>query len=64
MPVILSPASFSAWLDPETEPAALLELLRPTEELALRPVGPRVGNVRNEGPDLVEPIAEQKSLFE
>ncbi len=58
MPVILPPASFAAWLDPRTEPATLRELLYPAEELALFPVGPRVGNVRNEGPDLVAPMAD------
>jgi len=57
MPVILAPADYAAWLDPHGVPERLKELLRPCPEGFLRvyPVGPRVGNVRNEGPDLAEP---------
>jgi putative SOS response-associated peptidase YedK len=58
MPVILSPESFAAWLDPLTPPPALHELLRPCppEWIALHPVGAGVGNVRNDGPELVAPV--------
>lgn len=63
MPVLLSPDRHEAWLDPEhPEPAALL---RPAPELLagleIRPVGPRVGSVANDGPELTarydEPVA-------
>jgi putative SOS response-associated peptidase YedK len=59
-PVILLPELFATWLDPLTPPAALHELLRPcpAERIALRPVGPGVGNVRNDGPELVAPAAD------
>jgi hypothetical protein len=35
-------------------------LLRPAQEDVLRiwPVNKKVGNVRNDGPDLIEPVAE------
>jgi putative SOS response-associated peptidase YedK len=58
MPVILAPGDYSAWLDPATAAARLQDLLRPCPEALLRiyPVGPRVGNVRNEGPGLAEPL--------
>lgn len=57
MPVVLAPADYSAWLDPGAPPDRLLALLRPCPEAFLRayPVGPAVGNARNEGPGLMEP---------
>jgi putative SOS response-associated peptidase YedK len=60
MPVILDPADWPLWLgESEAGPAELKALLRPCppEILALWPVSPRVGNVRNNDPALVEPIA-------
>jgi putative SOS response-associated peptidase YedK len=59
-PVILDPTNFAAWLDPRTAPAALHELLRPcpAERIALYPVASLVGNVRNDGPELVAPVAD------
>jgi putative SOS response-associated peptidase YedK len=60
MPVILPPASWPVWLG-ETEAAttALLALLRPYPDELMRayPIGPRVGNVRNDDPALLEPLA-------
>jgi putative SOS response-associated peptidase YedK len=59
MPVILHPSHFAAWLDPLTPPPALHELLRPCtpERIAVHPVAALVGNVRNDGPELVAPTA-------
>jgi len=58
MPVLLERADYALWLDPDAPAERLKALLRPCPEVLLRawPVGPRVGNVRNEGPDLMEPI--------
>jgi putative SOS response-associated peptidase YedK len=58
--VILAPSHFAAWLDPLTPPPALHELLRPctAERIALHPVAPLVGNVRNDGPELLAPAAD------
>jgi putative SOS response-associated peptidase YedK len=60
MPVILDRAHFAAWLDPWTPTPALHEPLRPCppERIGLLPVGTAVGNVRNDGPDLVAPAAD------
>jgi putative SOS response-associated peptidase YedK len=60
MPVILDREHFAAWLDPLAPAAALHELLRPCppEWIALHPVGAAVGNVRNDGPELVVPAAD------
>jgi len=59
MPVILDREHFAAWLDALTPPA-LHELLRPcpADRIALYPVASLVGNVRNEGPELVAPVAD------
>jgi len=58
MPVLLAPADYAAWLDPGTRREDLLALLRPSPEawLEIHPVGPRVGNVRNDDPALMEPL--------
>jgi putative SOS response-associated peptidase YedK len=58
MPVIVEPADWSLWLgEVEGDPTTLL---RPAQEDVLRiwPVNKKVGNVRNDGPDLIEPVAE------
>lgn len=58
MPVLLAPADSAAWLDPGGLPGRLKALLRPCPEgfLRLHPVGPRVGNARLDGPELMEPV--------
>jgi putative SOS response-associated peptidase YedK len=60
MPVILDRAHFAAWLDPLTPLPALHELLRPgaAERITHHPVGAAVGNVKNDGPELVAPAAD------
>ncbi len=59
MPVILPPESWDAWLDPDNHDVErLVGLLKPAPEelLALWPVDPAVGNVRNDRPELVRPL--------
>ena len=66
MPVILPPGGFAPWLDESTGADALKALLRPLPDDTVRfyPVARRVNNVRNDGPDLVEPIEPPaESLF-
>ena len=60
MPVILDRADFAAWLDQLTPAPALHELLRPcrADHIALYSVAPLVGNVRNDGPQLVALAAD------
>ncbi|MBK9178254.1 MAG: SOS response-associated peptidase [Acidimicrobiales bacterium] len=61
MPVILPPSAWDAWLDPDNhDTAALGRLLvpAPPELLLLTPVSTAVNNVRNEGPELIEPDPE------
>jgi len=59
MPVILAPEDWDIWLDPEntdTEELAKLLVPAPEEMLTLWPVDPAVGNVRNNRPELQEPL--------
>jgi putative SOS response-associated peptidase YedK len=57
MPVILHREDEETWLDKEADPKELMHLLRPYDgELISWKVGKEVGNVRNDGPDLIKPI--------
>lgn len=57
MPVVLSPASWDAWLDPDLDDRDAVEgLLAGTGPTGLtaRRVGTAVGNPRNDGPSLID----------
>jgi putative SOS response-associated peptidase YedK len=58
MPLLLAPADWAHWLDPDAEDVADL-LAPPTEDLVaaldMRPVSTAVNSVRNNGPDLLAP---------
>jgi putative SOS response-associated peptidase YedK len=60
MPVVLKPEAWPVWLGEETAKATALKALLaplPSEEMACWPVSARVGNVKNNDPALIEPIA-------
>ena len=60
MPAILESADFAAWLDTrEVAPQDAMRLVRPApdEALELLAIGPAVGKVGNDGPDLQAPVA-------
>ncbi len=59
MPVILPPESWALWLNPARTPQQVLPLALPypAPALAMHPVARRVGNVRNDDPGLIEPVA-------
>ncbi len=60
MPVILARDNWPVWLGEEPANAAQLKTPLapyPSEELTCWPVSPRVGNVKNNDPSLIEPIA-------
>jgi putative SOS response-associated peptidase YedK len=66
MPVVLEQQTFDLWLSADTdERDALDALLRPAPSgtLAHHPVDRAVGNIRNDGPELIEPV-EPSTLFE
>ena len=59
MPVILPPSAWEAWLDPDNADLETLgKLLVPAPDglLTMHPVSKDVGNVRNQGAHLIEPI--------
>jgi len=67
MPVIVPEDAWSRWLDPHLDdPAELQGLLRPNEdvELRLQPVRRLVNDVRNDGPELIEPALPEAILAE
>ena len=62
MPVILPSATWPLWLGEESaSPAELFALLRPSPAELMRayPVGPAVGNVKNDRPGLLDPVTEE-----
>ncbi|MGE3285147.1 MAG: SOS response-associated peptidase [Pseudonocardia sp.] len=65
MPLILPSDAWDTWLDPDrpaTDDAVAALLAPPSPELVahfeLRAVSPKVNSVRNNGPELLEPLAE------
>ena len=59
MPVLLGPESWDAWLDPandDVDDLARLLVPAPDDLLEAVPVSRAVGNVRNDGPELLEPV--------
>ena len=59
MPVILPKPAWSDWLDPAAQTRDLQRLLvpYPSELMRAHPVSPAVGNVRNDSPELILPVA-------
>jgi putative SOS response-associated peptidase YedK len=58
MPVVVPEEAWSTWLDPTLDdPAELNGLLQPKEDVDLRivAVSRLVNDVRNDGPELIEP---------
>jgi len=55
MPVILEPKDYERWLEPAAEDRLPVDLLRPfaAEQMIAWPVSSRVGNVRNNDPELL-----------
>lgn len=61
MPVVLEDDTLDEWLDPTNRHKPELESLlvpSPAGTLVSRPVGTAVGNVRNDGPELAEPVED------
>lgn len=63
MPLVLPPAAWDAWLDPDAAADSVTELLVPpsTDLVAtfeLRPVSSLVNSVRNNGPELLDPFED------
>lgn len=54
MPVILSRDDYAAWLDPEADITPLLVPFE-SERMSCRPVNPKMGNSKFQGPQAIEP---------
>lgn len=60
MPVVLKPEAWPRWLGEEPADASQLKAQLapyPSEDMICWPVSPRVGNVKNNDPGLVEPVS-------
>jgi putative SOS response-associated peptidase YedK len=60
MPMVVGPDRWAEWLDPAaSDPRVLLDAMVPavSSGLATRPVSTAVNSVRNDGPDLIAPVA-------
>jgi putative SOS response-associated peptidase YedK len=62
MPVIIDPADVDLWLDPATDPAELLPLLRPYPADAMEAVAvsPLVNSTKNDGPECLTPVTYER----
>jgi putative SOS response-associated peptidase YedK len=65
MPVILERHDYSRWLEPGEPERPPVDLLRPypAEKMRSWPVSERVGNVRNDDPELLKESEPEKLLF-
>ena len=62
MPVVLGPETWPQWVGEEPAEARQLKAMLapyPSEGMTCWPVSPRVGNVKNNDPSLIEPISAQ-----
>ncbi len=66
MPLVLPPSAWDTWLDPDTgstDDAVAALLVPPSPELVaameIRPVASAVNNVRNNGPELLDPLGPE-----
>jgi putative SOS response-associated peptidase YedK len=61
MPVIVARADHARWLDPNlSDPGEIAELLvpYPADEMRAYPVSMRINNAKNEGAELIQPVAD------
>jgi putative SOS response-associated peptidase YedK len=64
MPMTVAPDNWVAWLDPRLDDAdAVRQLMAPppTGSLEIYPVSKQVNNVRNNGPELLEPLPVEEA---
>jgi len=64
MPVILDPADYGRWLDPDasSEGIAALMVPYPAESMDLYPVHSKVGSPQNDDPSVIEPLPAAPGL--
>ena len=66
MPVILHPRDYDRWLSREASDQPPIDLMRPyeTEDMEMNPANRLVGNVRNNGPEMLKRLAQDEVLSE
>jgi putative SOS response-associated peptidase YedK len=64
-PLVLPPQAWEEWLDPDRGDVSTLLSPTPDGVVVPHPVGPAVGDIRNNGPQLTEAVEvdEQPTLF-
>jgi putative SOS response-associated peptidase YedK len=65
MPVVVAREHWEPWLDPGNDDLAGLQGLlvpAPPDAVTMRPVGRAVGDVRNDGPELLDPAPDEAPL--
>lgn len=62
MPLVVDPSAYGAWLDPGTAPGRDFDGFLPVDLLVAHPVSTAVNSVRNNSPELVEPVAAEGEL--
>jgi putative SOS response-associated peptidase YedK len=62
MPAVIPPEEFTEWLDADTPPERLRQMLRPypASRMKAHPVSRRVSDVRNDDPGCIEPFAAEE----
>ena len=62
MPAVIPPEEFTEWLDADTSPQRLRQMLRPypASRMTAHPVSRRVSDVRNDDPGCIEPLAAEE----
>jgi putative SOS response-associated peptidase YedK len=62
MPVIIPERYYDRWLQPGDPEQPPIDLLRPfdADKMTAWKVDPQVGNVRNDTPELIEPVKEDQ----
>ena len=65
MPVLVPPTWWDRWLDPQVTVDEISELFQPAPDglLQLSPISTMVNNVRNKGPELIEPSGAMRFEF-
>jgi putative SOS response-associated peptidase YedK len=61
MPVVIDPAGYGAWLDPTTAVGPDFDATLAVDLLEVYPVATTVNSVRNDGPELIEPLPAEEA---
>jgi len=65
MPVMVEPEDYSTWLSSSASPDQVQHLMKPVSDGSWDryPVSSLVGNVKNDGPECIQPVTNPNRLF-